>query len=588
MSETPTPLRRLFAYARPYRARLAWAVLGMLVYAAGSAGLAALIQPILDYGLPKQQKLALIAWGIVGLYLLKGIGSYVSTYLMAGVGQKVVTDVRNALYRHILGQSAGFFAQRTTGQLMSRINNDVAQIQQVVSETAGDLARESLALVGFAILLFYYDGWLATFCFISAPLIVYPLIRLGQRVRRTTRRSQEALEQLSHISAEAFTGHRIVKAFGSEAKEAEKFARAGYHLYRTNMKVTAALSTLPPLMELIGGLAMAGALWYGSREIADGSLTTGEFTSFIAALFLMYGPAKKLSRVNANIQQAIAASERIFEMLDTHTEVTEKPGAPALEPFQRSIEFKDVTFGYEDLHTRTLRGVSFTVKAGQMVAIVGRSGAGKTTLVNLLPRFYDISAGNILIDGVDIRDVTLASLRRQIGIVTQETVLFDDTVANNIAYGLPGASLEQIAAAARAAHADEFIGGLPKGYETVIGERGQRLSGGQRQRLAIARALLKNAPILVLDEATSALDTEAELLVQEALANLMMNRTSFVIAHRLSTIRRADAIVVLERGRVVEIGRHDELLAKPAGTYALLYQMQLLEGRRTERRMVPS
>ena len=588
MSETPTPLRRLFAYARPYRARLAWAVLGMLVYAAGSAGLAALIQPILDYGLPKQQKLALIAWGIVGLYLLKGIGSYVSTYLMAGVGQKVVTDVRNALYRHILGQSAGFFAQRTTGQLMSRINNDVAQIQQVVSETAGDLARESLALVGFAILLFYYDGWLATFCFISAPLIVYPLIRLGQRVRRTTRRSQEALEQLSHISAEAFTGHRIVKAFGSEAKEAEKFARAGYHLYRTNMKVTAALSTLPPLMELIGGLAMAGALWYGSREIADGSLTTGEFTSFIAALFLMYGLAKKLSRVNANIQQSIAASERIFEMLDTHTEVTEKPGAPALEPFQRSIEFKDVTFGYEDLHTRTLRGVSFTVKAGQMVAIVGRSGAGKTTLVNLLPRFYDISAGNILIDGVDIRDVTLASLRRQIGIVTQETVLFDDTVANNIAYGLPGASLEQIAAAARAAHADEFIGGLPKGYETVIGERGQRLSGGQRQRLAIARALLKNAPILVLDEATSALDTEAELLVQEALANLMMNRTSFVIAHRLSTIRRADAIVVLERGRVVEIGRHDELLAKPAGTYALLYQMQLLEGRRTERRMVPS
>jgi ATP-binding cassette, subfamily B, bacterial MsbA len=588
VSETPTPLRRLFAYARPYRARLAWAVLGMLVYAAGSAGLAALIQPILDYGLPKQQKLALIAWGIVGLYLLKGIGSYVSTYLMAGVGQKVVTDVRNALYRHILGQSAGFFAQRTTGQLMSRINNDVAQIQQVVSETAGDLARESLALVGFAILLFYYDGWLATFCFISAPLIVYPLIRLGQRVRRTTRRSQEALEQLSHISAEAFTGHRIVKAFGSEAKEAEKFARAGYHLYRTNMKVTAALSTLPPLMELIGGLAMAGALWYGSREIADGSLTTGEFTSFIAALFLMYGPAKKLSRVNANIQQSIAASERIFEMLDTHTEVTEKPGALALEPFQRSIEFKDVTFGYEDLHTRTLRGVSFTVKAGQMVAIVGRSGAGKTTLVNLLPRFYDISAGNILIDGVDIRDVTLASLRRQIGIVTQETVLFDDTVANNIAYGLPGASLEQIAAAARAAHADEFIGGLPKGYETVIGERGQRLSGGQRQRLAIARALLKNAPILVLDEATSALDTEAELLVQEALANLMLNRTSFVIAHRLSTIRRADAIVVLERGRVVEIGRHDELLAKPAGTYALLYQMQLLEGRRTERRMVPS
>ncbi len=588
MSNAGTPLRRLFVYARPYRGRLVWAVAGMLVYAAGSAGLAALIQPILDYGLPRQQKLVLIAWAIVGLYLLKGIGSYVSTYLMAAVGQKVVTDVRNALYRHILGQSAAFFSQRTTGQLMSRISNDVLQIQQVVSETAGDLARESLALVGFGILLFYYDAWLATFCIISAPLIVYPLVRLGQRVRRTSRRSQEALEQLSHISAEAFTGHRIVKAFGNEAKEGEKFARAGDHLYRTNMKVTAALSTLPPLMELIGGIAMAGALWYGSREIADGSLTTGEFTSFIAALFLMYGPAKKLSRVNANIQQAIAASERIFEMMDTHTEVLEKPNAAPLEPFRRSIEFRDVTFGYEELHTRTLRGVSFAVKAGQMVAIVGRSGAGKTTLVNLLPRFYDISAGSILIDGVDIRDVTLASLRRQIGMVTQEIVLFDDSVANNIAYGLAGASSEEIRAAARAAHADEFISALPKGYGTLIGERGQRLSGGQRQRLAIARALLKNAPILVLDEATSALDTEAELLVQEALANLMLNRTSFVIAHRLSTIRRADAIVVLERGRVVEIGRHDELLARPAGTYAMLYQMQLLESRRTERRMIPS
>jgi subfamily B ATP-binding cassette protein MsbA len=507
---------------------------------------------------------------------------------MASVGQRVVMDVRNELYRHILGQSAGFFAQRTTGQLMSRINNDVGQVQQAVSETAGDLARESLALVGYGALLFYYDAWLAVFCFISAPLIVYPLVRLGQRVRRTTRRSQEALEELSRVSAEAFTGHRIVKAFGSESKEAEKFAKAGGNLYRTNMKVTAALSSLPPLMEIIGGLAMAGALWYGSREIAAGELSLGEFTSFIAALFLMYGPAKKLSRVNANLQQAIAASERIFEMLDTHTEVAEKPGAPPLAPFHRAIEFRDVSFGYEELHGRTLRGVSFTVAAGQMVAIVGRSGAGKTTLVNLLPRFYDVTGGAILIDGVDIRDVALKSLRSQIGIVTQETVLFDESVANNIAYGAPGAGPQEIEAAARAAHAHEFIVALPRGYQTVIGERGQRLSGGQRQRLAIARALLKNAPILVLDEATSALDTEAELLVQEALANLMMNRTSFVIAHRLSTIRRADAIVVIERGRVVEIGRHDELLARPSGTYAMLYQMQLLEGRKAATRLVPS
>ncbi|MBM3772293.1 MAG: ABC transporter ATP-binding protein [Acidimicrobiia bacterium] len=587
MTDT-TSLRRLFRFALPYRGRMAWAILGMLVYAIGSAGLAALIKPILDHVLPNQQRLSTTAWEIVGLYLLKGVGSYISSYLMASVGQRVVMDLRNALYRHILEQSAAFFSQRTTGQLMSRLNNDVAHVQQVVSETVGDLARETLALIAYAVLLFYYDARLALVCLTSAPLIVYPLIRLGHRVRRTTRRSQEALEQLSHISVEAFTGQRIVKAFGTEADEAEKFRRAGYHLFRTNMKVTAALSSLPPLMELLGGVAMAAALWYGSREIAEGALTPGEFTSFIAALFFMYGPAKKLSRVNANVQQAVAASDRIFEMLDVHTEVPDKTGAPALAPFRRTIAFEDVSFGYDDGVGRILRNVSFRVHAGQMVAIVGRSGAGKTTLVNLLPRFYDVSGGRIIFDDVDIREVQLASLRQQIGIVTQETVLFDDTVARNIAYGCPGASRSATEAAARAAHAYEFIAALPQGYDTVIGERGQRLSGGQRQRLAIARALLKDAPILILDEATSALDTESELLVHEALANLMKNRTSFVIAHRLSTIRRADAIVVLERGRIVEVGRHDELLERQSSTYALLYQMQLLEGRKADRKMVPS
>lgn len=582
------PLKRLFVYATPYRGRLAAAVFGMIVYAVGSAGLAALVKPILDNVLVNRERLSFTAWAIVFAYLTKGIGSYISSYLMADVGQRVVTDVRNELYRHILGQSAGFFAQRTTGQLMSRITNDVGQIQQAVSETAGDLARESLALVGYAALMFYLDARLALVCMTGAPLIVYPLIRLGQRVRRTTRRSQEALEQLSHISAEAFTGHRIVKAFGTEAHEASKFSRAGYQLFRTNMKVTAALASLPPLMELIGGLGMAAALWYGAQQIAAERLTTGQFASFFAAAFLMYGPAKKLSRVNANLQQAIAAAERIFDMLDTHTEVHEQPLAPPLPPFRHQIEFTDVGFGYDDQGARILRGVSFTVKAGQMVAIVGRSGAGKTTLVNLLPRFYDVSAGAIFVDGVDLRHVTLASLRGQIGIVTQETVLFDDTIAANIAYGSAQATAAHIEAAARAANAHDFIAALPRGYDARIGERGQRLSGGQRQRIAIARALLKNAPILILDEATSALDSEAELLVQEALANLMLNRTSFVIAHRLSTIRRADAIVVLERGRIVEVGRHDELLAHPGGAYASLYQMQRLEGRKPERRMVPS
>jgi subfamily B ATP-binding cassette protein MsbA len=582
------PLRRLFRYAKPYRWRLGWAIVGMLVYAAGSAGLAALIKPIFDSVLPNQERVAFVAWAIVGAYVLKGAGSYVSSYLMADVGYRVVTDIRNGLYHHILCQSAGFFAVRTTGQLMSRINNDVGQIQQAVSETAGDLARESLALVGFTALLFYYDARLTIFCLISAPLVIYPLIRLGQRVRRTTRRSHEVREVLSHISAEALTGHRIIKAFGTEKREADKFARAGWSLFRTNMKVTAALATLPPLMELLGGIGMAGALWYGTRQIATGELTTGEFTSFIAALLLMYGPAKKLSRVNANLQQAIAAAERIFEMLAIDTEVKERPGAQPLPTLRHRIEFRDVTFSYEPTAPRILRGVSFSVQAGQMIAIVGRSGAGKTTLVNLLPRFYDVTSGSIAIDGRDIRDVTLASLRGQIGVVTQDTVLFDESIASNIAYGSERATPDEIEAAARAANAHEFITALPRGYATVIGERGQRLSGGQRQRLAIARALLKDAPILILDEATSSLDSEAELLVQEALGNLLLNRTAFVIAHRLSTIRRADAIVVLERGRVVEIGRHDELLARPSGTYAMLYQMQLLEGRRTERRMVPS
>jgi subfamily B ATP-binding cassette protein MsbA len=572
---------RLLRYARPHRGRFAAALAAMLVYAAASWLIAVLIQPIFDEVLPSRGHLGLIAGLIIGAYLLKGLGSYSSVYLMTDVGQHVVLDLRNLLFRHILGQSAGFFARRTSGQLMSRVTNDVGQVQQAVSETIGDLIRESLALFGYVAILFWYDARLALVCLTGTPLILYPLIRLGQRVRRTTRRSQEQLENLSHITAEAFTGHRIVKAFGAEAQEAERFNRAAWRVYRTNLKITSSVSALPPIMEFVGGLAVVAALWYGSREIASRQLTTGEFAAFLFAAFMMYAPIKKLSRVNATLNQAIAASERIFEMLDTHSEVLDRPDAAVLAPLTQAVEFRGVSFKYDDGDGRhILRDVSFTVGAGQAVAIVGLSGAGKTTLVNLVPRFFDVTGGAILIDGVDVRNVTLRSLRAQVGIVTQDTVLFDDTIARNIAYGAPNASEQEIEAAARAAHAHEFIVAQAQRYETRIGERGQRLSGGQRQRLAIARALLKNPPILILDEATSSLDAESERLVQDALARLMQNRTSFVIAHRLSTARRADFIIVLDRGRIVETGRHDELVARPGGAYAKLHTLQFAGTRR--------
>jgi subfamily B ATP-binding cassette protein MsbA len=574
-------LHRLLGYARPYRGRFAVALAAMVVYAAANAAVTYQIKTMIDGVLPGQIPFAWFAWVVIGGYLLKGLGGYLATFLMTDIGQQVVRDIRNALFVHILNQSAGFFARSTTGSLMSRITNDVNQIQQAVSETLGDLLRESLSLVGFVVILFYIDWQLAMVTLFIAPLAIHPLVRLGKRVRRTTRRSQEELEQLTHVTAEAFTGHRIVKAFGAERHEAGRFGRAAQQVYRTNLKVTSTLAVLPSLMELLGGAAVVFLVWYGSRQVAANELTHGDFLLFVAAAFMMYTPIKKLSRVNANLQQAMAASERIFQVMDTHSEVRERPDAVLLQGLHHGVEFQRVAFAYEDRPNKPiLRDVSFSVSTGEMVAIVGLSGAGKTTLVNLLPRFYDVTGGAIRIDGVDIRDLTLASLRAKIGMVTQETVLFAESIASNIAYGSPEAPLDAIEAAARAAHAHEFIVGLPQGYQSRIGERGQTLSGGQRQRLAIARAILKNAPILILDEATSSLDAESELLVQDALQTLMKDRTSFVIAHRLSTVRRADQIIVLEKGRIVEVGKHDELLAQPTSVYSKLYSLQAFERER--------
>ena len=587
--------KRLLRYAEPYRGRLIVALVAMVVYAVGNGIIAKLIKDIVDGLLAAQQtgiasgvadqvnhgRVGTLAIWILSAYLLKGIGAWASSYLMADVGQRVVRDLRNTLFRHILDQSAAFFARASSGQLVSKITNDVNQIQQAASETIADLTRETLTVVALAVWLFIVDWRLAIVVLTGAPLAVYPLVRLGQRVRSTTRRGQEQLEQVTHLAAQSFSGHRIVKAFGAEGRETERFAQSTSRLYRTNMRITGAMASLPPLMEFIGGVAAVAALWYGTTRIAQGLLTPGAFASFLGTAFMMYGPIKKLSRVNAGLQQAIAASERIFEMLDTHTEVVDTPGAPALPRMSRSVEFRNVGFAYDDRADRmVLEHVSFTAHAGQVIALVGLSGAGKTTLVNLIPRFYDVRSGSILVDGADIRAVSLRSLRDQIALVTQETVLFDDTIAANIAYGVPGAPRQAIESAACAAHAHEFIVDLPDKYDARIGERGQRLSGGQRQRLAIARALLKNCPLLVLDEATSSLDVESEQLAQDALANLMRNRTTFVIAHRLSTVRRADLIVALEDGRVAETGTHDTLVDLPNGVYAKLYALHAFDDRR--------
>jgi ATP-binding cassette, subfamily B, bacterial MsbA len=546
----------------------------MVGYGAASAGLAYLIKPVFDDVLIQHVNLLRVAGLVVVLYVVKGLFSYFATYLMSWVGQRTVMDLRNRLYQHVIRQSVDFFKRKSTGTLISHITNDVEKIQLAVSEAFGDLLMQSFALVGYGFLLFYYDVWLAVLCLVTAPLAVYPLVTLGRKLRRTTDTGLERWRDITNILHETISGSRIVKAFRMEAFETERFVAATNRLFRTNMRITRVISIMPPVMELVGGVGLAAAIWYGSGRIASGSMTPGEFTSFMAALFMMYMPVKKLSRVNATFQQAVSAAARIFGVLDVEHAIREAPDAVDIAPLSKRIELQDVELVYQDGEEPALRGVTLTIEAGQVVALVGTSGAGKSTLASLVPRFYDPTRGNVLFDGIDIRRATLSSLRGQVGLVTQETILFNDTVRNNIAYGLKTMPDSEIVRAAEAANALEFVEDLPLGFDTVIGERGGRLSGGQRQRLAIARAILKNPPILVLDEATSSLDAESEALVQQALENLMKNRTTIVIAHRLSTVRRADKIVVIEDGRIEEVGRHEELVRRPDGVYRRLYQLQ--------------
>ena len=566
--------RRLFSYTRPYRGRLVVSWVATAGYAAAGAGLVYLIKPIFDEALIAGVNVGQLSLAIVVLYAVKGLSSYFSTTLVADAGQHAVTDLRNALYQHVLGQSFAFLGRSSTGTLMSHITTDVEKIQAAVSELAGDLLKEALTILGLLTVLFYMDWRLAMLSLVGMPLALHPLVRFGRRLRASNETSLRRWRDISEILQETISGFRVVKAFRMEKFEIGRFRRASARLLSVNMRITRTTAILPPLMEGVGGIAMVGALVYGSSAIRSGHLTTGAFVAFLTALFAMYTPIKRLSRVNATLQAALAAGSRVFEVLDRHDEVPEAKNAVPLPRMKGEIEYRGVGFRYADGHGEVLRNVSFAARPGEVVAIVGTSGAGKTTLVNLLPRFYDVTDGTVLIDGIDVRQATLGSLRRQIGLVTQETVLFNDTVRANIAYGLDDVDEARVESAARAAFAHDFILDLGRRYDTVIGERGGRLSGGQRQRLAIARAILKNPPILILDEATSALDAESERLVQSALANLMRGRTTLVIAHRLTTVRDADRIVVLEGGEVGEVGCHEELLRREGGIYSRLHELQ--------------
>jgi ATP-binding cassette, subfamily B, bacterial MsbA len=566
--------RRLLVYLRPYVwPHFVLAVICMLLFSATNGAMPFLIRHIFDDVFTGRNLLALkmLPGSIVGVFLLRGVVGFGSSYLIEYVGQRIVADLRNALNEHIQHLSLSFFNRTPTGTIVSRITNDVALVRMALTDAVSAMLKDSSSLLILVAVAFYQDWVLSLIAFIVFPASVLPIIRLSKRLRGFSKRGQVSMGNMTMLLQETIQGNRVVKAFGMEGYEEQRFAEENDRLFRLYMKGTRIRAFTNPMMEILAAFGIAGVVWYGGYSVIVGGRTQGAFLAFLTALFLLYEPFKGLAKTNTVIQQAMGGAERVLELLDTATDVVDRPGAQPLRGIRHGIRFENVSFRYD--HELVLRRVDLEIRCGEVVALVGTSGGGKSTLADLIPRFYDVPEGQITIDGTDIRDYSLASLRAHIAIVTQHTFLFNDTVRSNIAYGDIAKNMDAIVAAAQAAHAHDFIMDLPNGYDTVIGELGVKLSGGQRQRLAIARALLKDAPILVLDEATSALDNESERLVQSALETLMRNRTTLVIAHRLSTIRRADRIVVVARGRIVEQGTHDELLALNA-EYRKLYDLQ--------------
>jgi len=565
--------RRLLEFIKPYWRKLAVAMTCMIFMSALEGGQAYVVKPALDDVFINKDatKLFLLPFVIIAIFLLKGIFNYLQSYLMNFVGLRVVADLRARLYDHLQTLSLSFFNKTPTGVLISRITNDVNLIQASVSNVITGVLKDVFTIISLIIVVFYQNWKLAIIAVIVFPLATLPITEFGKRLRKFSRRSQEQMGSITTFLHETITGNRIVKAFSMEEYEKRRFAADNDRFFRTVFKRARIRALSHPLMELIGGVGVACVIWVGGYSVIRGEMTPGTFFSFMAALFMLYNPIRDLNKVNLEFQEGLAAATRVFELLDTLPDIKDNAGAFPLLPISKGIDFRDVTFKYDG--EPVLKNISFQVRPGEVIAIVGMSGAGKTSLVNLLPRFYDIAEGQILFDGCDIRKVTIQSLRGQIGLVTQQTILFNDTVRNNIAYGSQERPDQEMIEAAKAANAHDFIMRLDRGYDTWIGEQGAKLSGGERQRLSIARALLKNAPILILDEATSSLDSDSEAEVQKALDRLMENRTVFVIAHRLSTIRNADRILVLSSGELVEEGTHDELMARQ-GEYHRLHELQ--------------